>query len=59
MRTGAPRHHKTSSLERLPVVDDPISRRVVGIVSRSDLVRPFRVLHDEDVHRERVFGLEE
>jgi len=41
---------------RLPVIDDPISRNVVGIVSRSDLVKPARALHDEDVHRERVFS---
>jgi H+/Cl- antiporter ClcA len=43
-------------LERLPVVDDSVSRRLVGLVSRSDLLKPSHVLHDEDVRRERVFG---
>jgi chloride channel protein, CIC family len=43
-------------LERLPVVDHPESRRVVGIVSRSDLLKPSRVLHEEENQRERVFG---
>jgi H+/Cl- antiporter ClcA len=43
-------------LERMPVIDDPVSRNIVGIVSRSDLVKPARALHDEDVHRERVFS---
>jgi H+/Cl- antiporter ClcA len=43
-------------LERLPVVDNPTSRRVVGIVSRSDLLKPSRVLHEEENQRERVFG---
>jgi hypothetical protein len=38
------------------VIDDPVSRNIVGIVSRSDLVKPARALHDEDVHRERVFS---
>ena len=44
------------SLERLPVVDNATSRRVVGIVSRSDLLKPSRVLHEEEMQRERVFG---
>jgi CBS domain-containing protein len=43
-------------LERLPVVDDPLLRNVLGIVSRSDLVKPARALHDEDVRRERGTG---
>lgn len=43
-------------LERLPVVDDPASRRVVGIVSRSDLLKPSRALQEEEMQRERVFG---
>jgi H+/Cl- antiporter ClcA/predicted transcriptional regulator len=42
------------ALERLPVVDSPSSRRVVGIVSRSDLVKPSRVSHEEEVQRDRV-----
>jgi H+/Cl- antiporter ClcA len=43
-------------LERLPVVDDPLLRDVVGIVSRSDLVKPARTLHEEDIPRERGAG---
>jgi len=43
-------------LERLPVVDNATSRRVVGIVSRSDLLKPSRVLHEEEMQRESVFG---
>jgi CBS domain-containing protein len=43
-------------LERLPVVADSVSRRLVGLVSRSDLLKPSHVLHDEDVRRERIFG---
>ncbi len=42
--------------ERLPVVDEGASRRLVGIVSRSDLLKPSRVVHDEDSRREQVFG---
>jgi len=45
-----------AGLERLPVVDSPTSGRVVGVVSRSDLLKPSRVLHEEENHRERVFG---
>ena len=41
--------------ERLPVVDDPISLRVVGIVSRSDLLKPMRAQHEEESLRERMF----
>jgi CBS domain-containing protein len=41
-------------LERLPVVRDAVSKHLVGIVSRSDLVKPARDLHDEEVHRERL-----
>lgn len=43
-------------LERLPVVDNATSRRLVGIVSRSDLLKPSRVLHEEEMQRERAFG---
>jgi len=45
-----------SGLERMPVVDDALSRQVVGIVSRSDFLKPSHWLHEEDVQRERVFG---
>lgn len=41
--------------ERLPVVDDPVSLRAVGIVSRSDLLKPMRAQHEEESLRERVF----
>lgn len=41
--------------ERLPVVDDPVSQRLVGIVSRSDLLKPMRAQHEEESLRERVF----
>jgi chloride channel protein, CIC family len=46
-----------SGLERVPVIDDPATRHLLGIVSRSDLLRPARRLHEEEVHRERVFRL--
>lgn len=44
-------------LERLPVVDDAAARRLVGIVSRSDLLKPARDLHDEEMRPERPFRL--
>jgi CBS domain-containing protein len=37
-------------LERLPVVTDAQSRRLIGIVSRSDLVKPSQALLNEE-HR--------
>ncbi|MHA6822141.1 chloride channel protein [Ralstonia pseudosolanacearum] len=40
-------------LERLPVVADAQSRRLVGIVSRSDLVKPSVAFFDEEQRRER------
>ncbi|WP_323120368.1 chloride channel protein [Burkholderia alba] len=40
-------------LERLPVVADAASRRLVGIVSRSDLVKPAHQHFDEEHKRER------
>jgi hypothetical protein len=43
------------NLERMAVVGDPVTRRLVGIVSRSDLLKPARHLHEEEEHRERVF----
>ena len=43
--------------ERLPVVDDPVSLRVIGIVSRSDLLKPMRAQHEEESLRERVFNV--
>jgi CBS domain-containing protein len=41
--------------ERIPIVDSAASLHVIGIVSRSDLLQPSRLLHDEDVQRERNF----
>jgi len=39
-------------LERLPVVADPVGRRLIGIVSRSDLVKPAKALYEEEGPRE-------
>lgn len=44
-------------LERLPVVDGADTRRLVGIVSRSDLLKPMRAQHEEETHRERPLPL--
>lgn len=41
--------------ERLPVVEDPTTLRLVGIVSRSDLFKPVRAQHEEESLRERAF----
>ena len=41
-------------LERLPVID--VERRLIGIVSRSDLVKPVHRTHEEDSQRERLLG---
>jgi hypothetical protein len=38
------------------VVDDGVSRHIIGIVSRSDLLKPARRLHEEEVHMERILG---
>jgi len=40
-------------LERVPVVFDPDSMKLVGIVSRSDLVKPSRMHFEEEQKRER------
>jgi H+/Cl- antiporter ClcA len=45
-----------NGLERLPVVADLVSRRLVGIVSRSDLVKAAQAHDDEEVLRERIIG---
>ncbi|PRH37265.1 chloride channel protein [Burkholderia gladioli] len=44
-------------LERLPVLDDPVSRRLLGIVSRSDLVKPALRHFDEEHKRERFHAM--
>lgn len=41
-------------LERLPVVDDPSSLKLVGIVARSDLIKPSLGHFDEEEKREQV-----
>ncbi|MGN6581976.1 MAG: chloride channel protein [Bordetella sp.] len=41
-------------VERLPVVQDAQARRLVGLVARSDLVKPSLELFDEEFHRERL-----
>ncbi len=43
-------------LERLPVVTDARSRQLVGIVSRSDLIKPSLALFDEEQQHEKTFG---
>ena len=40
-------------LERLPVVQDRESMRLVGIVSRSDLIKPSLALFDDEQRREK------
>jgi H+/Cl- antiporter ClcA len=44
-------------LERLPVVKDAQSLALVGIVARSDLIKPSLVHFDEEEKRERMRGL--
>jgi H+/Cl- antiporter ClcA len=41
-------------LERLPVVSDAHTRRLIGIVSRSDLIKPALSLHAEELERQTV-----
>jgi CBS domain-containing protein len=46
----------TAGVGRLPVVDPDDRRRVIGIVTRSDLLKP-RIRHLEEEHRrERLLG---
>jgi CBS-domain-containing membrane protein len=42
-----------SGLERLPVLEDSAARRLVGVVSRSDLLKPARGLHEEEMQLDR------
>ncbi|HEY8011276.1 MAG TPA: chloride channel protein [Rudaea sp.] len=42
-------------LERLAVIESAESRRLVGFVSRSDLLKPAKQLYEEEFERERVF----
>jgi H+/Cl- antiporter ClcA len=46
----------THHLERLPVVDNLQSRRLIGIISRSDLIKPSGLFFDEEQKRERLAG---
>jgi CBS domain-containing protein len=43
-------------LERLPVVTDALSRQLVGVVSRSDLIKPSLALFDEEQQQEKTFS---
>lgn len=45
-------HH----LERLPVVSDLQSLRLIGIISRSDLIKPSLLFFDEEQKRERLLS---
>ncbi len=44
-------------LERLPVVSDPVSRHLVGVIARSDLVKPSLALGEEEHRSERFLDL--
>ncbi|MFC5473862.1 chloride channel protein [Paraherbaspirillum soli] len=46
----------THHLERLPVVSDLHTLRLIGIVSRSDLIKPSRLFFDEEQKRERLLN---
>jgi CBS domain-containing protein len=45
-----------ADVERVAVVESEATLRLVGILSRSDLVEPARQLHDEEHKRERFLG---
>ncbi len=53
---AASRRMASQHVERLAVVADEASRRLVGIVSRSDLVKPSHTAFHEEHVRERFFG---
>lgn len=44
-------------LERLPVVSDLLSRRLVGLIARSDLIKPSLAVGDEEHRPERFFSM--
>jgi H+/Cl- antiporter ClcA len=44
-------------LERMPVVHDAQSLRLVGLVARSDLVKPTLIHFEEEEKKERLMGL--
>ena len=43
-------------LERLPVVLDATTRELIGVVSRSDLIKPSLTLHAEELEHEKLRG---
>jgi len=54
-RTAAERM-AAAGVGRLPVVDPDAPRRVVGMLTRSDLLKPRARMVEEEVVRERFFG---
>jgi predicted transcriptional regulator len=44
-------------LERLPVVKDAASMELVGLIARSDLIKPSVIHFEEEEKRERLLGL--
>jgi H+/Cl- antiporter ClcA/predicted transcriptional regulator len=54
-RTAAERM-ASAGVGRLPVVDADHPRRVVGMLTRSDLLKPRAQMVEEEVKRERFFG---
>jgi hypothetical protein len=46
----------TAGVGRLPVVDPDNPDRLVGILTRSDVLKPRATLVEEEVLRERFFG---
>jgi hypothetical protein len=44
-------------LERLPVVTDTQSRQLVGVIARSDLIKPSLAVDEEEHRPERFFAL--
>jgi CBS domain-containing protein len=52
----AARRMAAEKLERLPVVADRKSLRLVGILSRSDLIKPSHYVFHEEHVRERLFN---
>jgi predicted transcriptional regulator len=44
-----------AGLERFPVIESAETHRLIGIVSRSDLVKPRKLIHEEESRRERFF----
>lgn len=49
------RRMSSEEIERLPVVDNPSTMHLLGIVSRSDLIKPSRFAFHEEHVRERLW----